>query len=88
VEESKVVSIEVLLDETPERTDAKAVMALRDARFTGWGRAKRNPSDANVPLIGEELATARALADLSHQLLEAASARIEAHEGHPVHVHP
>jgi hypothetical protein len=88
MEESRVVIIEVLLDESPDRTDAKAVMALRNDRFTGWGRAKRNPTDPNMPMIGEELATARALAELSHQLLEAATARIEQHEGHPVHVHP
>jgi hypothetical protein len=86
MEESKVVTIEVLIEETSERTDAKAVMGLREARFTGWGRAKRNPSDPNVPLVGEELAVARALVDLSHQLLEAATARIEAQEGHRVHV--
>jgi hypothetical protein len=88
VEESKVVTIELLLDESPVRTDAKAIMAIRGTRFTGWGRAKRNPGDPNVPMVGEELAASRALADLSHQLLEAATARIEEHEGHPVHVHP
>jgi len=40
-----------------------------------------------VPVIGEELAAARALSDLSHQLLHAAAARIEDFEGHPVKVH-
>jgi hypothetical protein len=88
VEESKVVTIELLLDESPERTDAKAIMRMREARFAGWGRARRSPGDPNVPMIGEELAASRALADLSHQLLEAATARIEDHEGRPVHVHP
>jgi Rv2632c-like len=38
-------------------------------------------------VIGEELAAARALSDLSHQLLEAAAARIESFEGHRVNVH-
>jgi len=37
-----------------------------------------------VPRIGEELATARALADLSHQLVHAAADNIEAIEGHEV----
>ena len=88
MEESKVLTIEVLLDESIDRTDAKAITSIRGQRFAGWGRAKRNPSDPHVPKVGEELATARALSDLSHQLLDAACKRIEEFEGHPVHVHP
>ena len=38
-------------------------------------------------MIGEELAAARALSDLSHHLLEAAADRIGAFEGHSVNVH-
>ena len=52
MEQSKILTIEVLVDETSDRTDAKAVMVLRDARFIGWGRARRNPTDPNVPMIG------------------------------------
>jgi hypothetical protein len=35
-------------------------------------------------VVGQDLAAARALSDLSHQLLHAAAERIEAYEGHPV----
>ena len=56
-------------------------------RFHGWGQAKRSPGDPSVPVIGEELAAARALSDLAHQLLHAAADRIEVFEGRPVHPH-
>lgn len=86
--EGVVRSIEVLLQETDDETEAEAVLELRGERVAGWGRARRNPSDPAVPQIGEELATARALLDLSHKLLEAATAQIERYEGHRVSVHP
>lgn len=49
--------------------------------------ARRDPSDADVPIIGEEVAAARALIRLAHQLLGAAETEIEAIERHPVHIH-
>jgi hypothetical protein len=70
--------------EDDERTRADAILELRDQRFHGWGQARRAPADPNVPVVGEELAAARALSDLGHQLVEAAAARIEQFEGHPV----
>jgi hypothetical protein len=70
-----------------ERTRADAVLELPTERFHGYGMAKRAPEDPNVPVIGEDLAAARALSDLSHQLLHAAVERIEAFEGRPVDVH-
>ena len=87
MEETKSLTVEVLLEESLERTDAKASVSVRGTRFTGWGRAKRNPSDPQVPKIGEELAIGRALGDLSNQLLDAAADAIEDFEGQPVHVH-
>jgi len=39
----------------------------------GLGEAHLNPSDPNVPEIGDELAAARALSHLGHVLLEAAA---------------
>jgi hypothetical protein len=87
MENQKVLTVEVLIEETETVTDAKAVMAIGSRSFGGWGRARRNPTDANVPQIGEELATARALSDLAHKLLDAAADAIEDREGHPVRVH-
>jgi hypothetical protein len=45
---------------------------------------QRNPAEPNVPAIGDELAAARALSDLTDQLIHLAAHTIEAFEGHPV----
>lgn len=77
---SKVWSVEVFLTEDPDVTRADAILTVGDRQFRGWGRARRNPVDPDVPRIGEELAVARALSDLSHQVLDAAFEGIEAFE--------
>jgi hypothetical protein len=79
--------VNVSFTEDADRTRADAVLELASQRFHGFGQAKRAPADPSVPVIGEELAAARALSDLSHQLLEAAAERIESFEGRPVDVH-
>ena len=77
--------VDIYLDEHDDDTRAQARLTTQDATVTiGRGRARRNPSDAMVPEIGDELATARALADLSHQLLDAAVQDIEGVERRPV----
>ena len=85
--EAKVWTVEVLLDETPDETQAEALLEHANGRLVGGGRARRNPADPTVPRVGEELAAGRALSDLAHKLLEAAAERIEAFEGRPVQVH-
>jgi hypothetical protein len=75
--------IEINFDEDGVHTVARASIVLRGARFTASGRASRNPADAKLPIVGEELAAARALSDLAHQLIEAAAAAISEHEGRP-----
>ena len=55
--------------------DSGATEALR-----GRGTARCRPADADVPEIGDELAAARALADLSAQLLGAAAEDVQAIE--------
>ena len=79
--------VDITFTEEGDRTRADAILELASQRFHGFGQSKRAPDDPNVPVIGQDLAAARALSDLSHQLLDAAAARIEAHEGHPVKVH-
>jgi hypothetical protein len=79
--------INVSFKEDVDRTRADAMLGLATQTFHGFGQAKRAPGDPRVPVIGEELAAARALSDLSHQLLEATVDRIESFEGHPVNVH-
>ena len=80
-------TVSIAITEEEDRTRADATLVLADQRFHGNGRASRAPQDPNVPVIGQDLAAARALADLSHQLLETAAERIEKYEGHPVKVH-
>jgi hypothetical protein len=79
--------VDVVFTEEDERTRADAIIELASQRFHGFGQAKRAPDDPSVPVIGQELAAARALSDLSHQLLHAAAERIESFEGHPVQPH-
>ncbi len=82
--ETKTWTVEIRIAETPERTDATAILKMGDSECAARGQARRNPADENVPRIGEELATARALSDLSHKLLEESARIIEGHVGHPV----
>ena len=69
--------VELSFTQEEDRTRADAILELRDERFHGFGQAKRAPEDPSVPLVGEELAAARALSDLSHKLLDAAAERID-----------
>lgn len=85
--ETRVWTVEIVLEETPEETEAKAVLALGEERLGGWGRARRNPADPDLPKIGEELAAARSLSDLAHKLLEQAAHEIEQFEGREVKIH-
>lgn len=54
--------------------------------LNGYGRARRNPGDIDVPEIGEELAAARALRDLADRLLKATSDDIAQVEHERVHL--
>jgi uncharacterized protein DUF1876 len=79
--------VDVSFSEVDDRTRADAIVECAGRRFHGWGQAKRSPGDPSVPVVGEELAAARALSDLSHQLIVAAAQRIEDYEGRPVSLH-
>lgn len=72
-------SVDVYISENQVegRTHAEARLHTRDkTALRGTGEARRNPSDIDVPEIGDELAVARALADLSGKLREAAACDI------------
>ena len=79
--------VNIAFTEEADRTRADAVLELASTRFHGFGQAKRAPKDPSVPVIGQDLAAARALSSLSHHLLDAAADRIETFEGHPLKVH-
>lgn len=86
--EAKQWHIEIFIDEHEERTRAKARLHTRDTTLTGVGLARLNPADSNVPEIGDELAVARALSDLAHQLLDATAKDIESITHAPAHLSP
>ncbi len=79
--------VNVAFTEEGDRTRADAVLELANQRYHGFGQAKRAPEDPSVPVIGQDLAAARALSDVAHQLLHAAAERIEAYEGHSIELH-
>jgi Domain of unknown function (DUF1876) len=70
--------IEIFLSEDGDRSRAEAVLRTNaGTELRHEGIARRNPKDTDVPEIGEELATARALNGLAHKLFEATIADIE-----------
>jgi len=79
-------TMDLWFDEDDTHTEARATIRLRDFELTGFGRARRRPHDPNLPAVGEELAAARALSDLAHQLLDLSSYQLEKLEGHPIQV--
>jgi Rv2632c-like len=81
---AQTTTVQVSLEEDEEHTEAHASLRLRERDFVARGQARRNPHDPNVPVVGEELAVARALSELSHQLLAAAAETIEGFVGHHV----
>lgn len=73
----KHINIEVGIDEDDSDTLVHVTLDLRGDHFDATGRARRNPSDRSVPLIGEELALARALGALEDKLVDRAYDRID-----------
>ena len=75
------IQLTIGLVEDGTQTRAAVILGLAGKQFEGVGLARRSPGDPSVPEVGEELATSRAMSDLAHQLLEAATERIEHFEG-------
>lgn len=73
----KDVNLSIHLVEDGIHTVATAELDLRGDHFEATGRARRNPVDPQKPIIGEELAVARALRRLEDQITEAAEKKIE-----------
>lgn len=74
---TKTWKLGIHIDEHDNQTHARAHLVTDDNELTGQGVARLNPRDTDVPEIGDELAVARALSDLAHQLIEAAAGDIE-----------
>ncbi|GAA1973172.1 hypothetical protein GCM10009718_06360 [Isoptericola halotolerans] len=69
----------VLVAGPPEHSDVGALRAV--------GHARKDPDDAEVPVIGDEVAAGRALRRLADTLLGQAEADIAASTGQQGHVH-
>ena len=78
----KTWTVQVVIDEHEDRTRAVARLDAGGAQsLAASGLARLHPADRDVPRIGDELAVARALSELSHLLLEAAARDIEETSG-------
>ena len=78
MDEVETWTVTIDIGEHDGRTRAVARMRTRDtARVTGVGFARLAPTDEDVPELGVEIAAARALADLSRNLLGVATADVE-----------
>ncbi|MFB6888282.1 DUF1876 domain-containing protein [Kitasatospora sp. NPDC056327] len=79
--------IEMEFREEGARTTAAALLRLGDGtELRAHGSASRHPSDPDQLRVGEEIAAARALSDLTSQLLTKAHGEIQ--EVSPVPTHP
>jgi hypothetical protein len=79
--------VEIRFTEDDVHTHATVRAQLRDGEtMTATGDAYRNPRDSSQPMVGEEIAAARALITLGTELLHAASTRIEQATHKPVHL--
>jgi hypothetical protein len=76
--------VEIFISEEGDTTRARAVLTTGEAaELTASGLARRNPHDADVAEIGDELAAARALNHLAGHLLRVARADIGESTGQP-----
>jgi hypothetical protein len=85
---TKTWNVQILLGEDEDHCRADAVLEMQGkTEVRGHGTSRRNPDDPAVPMIGEELATARALSDLAHQLLNMCAREIESSTRTPASLH-
>ncbi|ORW34302.1 hypothetical protein AWB91_01745 [Mycobacterium paraense] len=83
-DDTKTCRVDVSIEEHEERTRAKARLSWAGRDFVGIGLARLDPADEPVARIGDELAIARALSDLSNQLMALTSIDIQASTHQPV----
>ncbi|MCE3554639.1 DUF1876 domain-containing protein [Pseudonocardia sp. RS11V-5] len=76
--EAKRWTVSIDIEEHEGKTRAVARLGAREGdAVVGVGVARLNPTDRDVPVIGDELAAARALSELAHHLLDVAAADLE-----------
>ncbi|MBC7292337.1 MAG: DUF1918 domain-containing protein [Actinotalea sp.] len=79
--------VQVTVTHEGRETLAQATLVAGPEPLDAVGRARRDPGDQAVPLIGDEVAVARALRHLADRLTDVAEEEIEARTGIPAHVH-
>jgi hypothetical protein len=70
------IQVSLHIEEEDQDTTCHARFDLEGDRFESYGKARRNPADPAMPIVGEELAIARALGSLTAQVMETAQDRI------------
>lgn len=78
--------VDLRIEEDDGVCGATATMMTERGVFRGAGTARRRPGDPDVPVIGEELASARALRQLADRLEEAATATMPVAADDPSHL--
>lgn len=80
--------VQVTLSHEGPETTAQAVLVAGSPDHLGAiGHARRNPEDAEVEMIGDEVAVARALRRLADRLIDTAEDEISERTGNGAHVH-
>jgi hypothetical protein len=70
--------VRIFISEHDGTTRAEARLDTGTGKgLTGTGSARLSPKDDDVPEIGDEIAAARALADLAQRLLQTANEDVE-----------
>jgi hypothetical protein len=82
--QTKNWTVDISIDEHRKRTRARARLRWRGKHLTGLGIARLNPSDRDIPEIGDELAVARALSNLADELFAATAYQIHTATHEPV----
>ncbi|MEZ5097443.1 MAG: DUF1876 domain-containing protein [Nocardioides sp.] len=74
--------VDLFLYEEGDHTKADAVLHTdAGTELRSSGVARKHPADREVPEIGDELAACRALSEMSHRLLIAATNDVEENVG-------
>ncbi len=80
-------TVRIEIGEHDGRTRAVARLHTQDIQtMSGVGFARLAPTDRDIPEIGDEIAAARALADLGRRLLRSATQDIEQVSGSAAHL--
>ncbi len=81
-------TIDVALQHGPYRVRAEALLRLEDGgEFVGVGLAHVGLRESTISQVGDYLAVARALSDLTEELLETVASDVEAEVSRALDVH-